>query len=85
MTKKAQKIDNLELEGLMKAVKANQLDEDQMKAIFEILSTFNDICSSLEEKRMSLKKLKDMLGIKTEKEPNSRGIANPPKKKENKL
>ena len=74
MTKSAQKIDNLEVKGLIDSLKKKTLDSDQMKVIEDILSVFMNICSSLEEKKMSIQKLKKLLGIKTEKAPHTRGV-----------
>jgi len=74
MTKSTQKIDNLEVKGLIDSLKKKTLDSDQMQVIEEILSVFMDICSSLEEKKMSIQKLKKLLGIKTEKDSHTRGI-----------
>ena len=75
MTKSTQKIDNLEIEGLISSIDSNSLDKDQMLVLRDILSVFMDICSSLEEKKMSIQKLKKLLGIKTEKASHTRGIA----------
>jgi len=72
MTKSTQKIDNLEIEGLISSIDSNKLDEDQMEVVSEILSTFNNVCLSLQEKNISIKRLKDLLGIKTEKAPLTR-------------
>jgi hypothetical protein len=72
MTKNTQKIDNLAIESLISSIDKNELDEEKLSSIKEILQTFSDVCMSLAEKRVSIARLKNLLGIKTEKD-KSRG------------
>ena len=52
---------------LIKAIQEDNLDQDQKDLLISILETLNKVCSTLTEKRASIQRLRNILGIKTEK------------------
>jgi predicted phage-related endonuclease len=52
---------------LIKAIQENKLDQAQKDQLVSIIETLSKVCATLEEKRASIKRLRNILGIKTEK------------------
>lgn len=52
---------------LIKAIQENKLDQDQKDQLISVIETLNKVCATLVEKRASIKRLRNILGIKTEK------------------
>ena len=66
-------IDKIEVDGMIATVLSSAINDEKSEKICATLGTFNKICLSLQEKNSSIARLRNMLGIKTEKQASTSG------------